>query len=350
MVIKNIWGKIINELPERDREVLIRHWGLEGEEEKLAEIGRDLGLTRERIRQIKERAVKQIVKGLEKEEISGPFLNFVKERMSELGIRGENKFEKILKEEDKLPENEIKLVKKIIRVHPSIFHQEENESLRPFFSLEKEIFVSAKHALEKIKKYIAKNRLYNEDEILDIVSKEIRTHLRKKPALDELIEVLSLIKILAKNPLNHFGHIEHPLIAPDSLKGKLMAVLHHYKRPMHPNEIYQVLRELSQKDDELIPSHWKKLGDIASIRNELIRSPEFVFVGKGHYGLREWGLEEGDAKTLMFNILKKEGKMPIDILWKKISSLRDIKKTSFYIYLKSSPRVIIKDKIVIYKR
>jgi len=47
-------------LPEREREVIRLRYGLEGEPLSLAEIGRRLGMTRERARQIEEEALERL--------------------------------------------------------------------------------------------------------------------------------------------------------------------------------------------------------------------------------------------------------------------------------------------------
>ena len=49
--------RALEELPAREREILERHYGLEGEPQTLQAIGRELGLTRERVRQLEAHAL-----------------------------------------------------------------------------------------------------------------------------------------------------------------------------------------------------------------------------------------------------------------------------------------------------
>lgn len=56
--------KLVEQLPEKDREVLILRYGLRGEKPKtLDEIGKILGVTRERVRQIESKAIRKLRSG-----------------------------------------------------------------------------------------------------------------------------------------------------------------------------------------------------------------------------------------------------------------------------------------------
>jgi len=65
----------LDQLPEKQREVVARRFGLRGYEmSTLEEVGREIGLTRERVRQIQVEALKRLRDILEKQGLSGESL------------------------------------------------------------------------------------------------------------------------------------------------------------------------------------------------------------------------------------------------------------------------------------
>ena len=63
--------KILHTLPEREKAILALRFGLEdGEERTLEEVGQRFGLTRERIRQLQEIALKKLRARMEQQDCS----------------------------------------------------------------------------------------------------------------------------------------------------------------------------------------------------------------------------------------------------------------------------------------
>ena len=63
-VVYGLLNKLIDNLNDTEKKVIFRFYGLNGEDEYNAEIGRDLGLCRERIRQINKAACRKLKTGL----------------------------------------------------------------------------------------------------------------------------------------------------------------------------------------------------------------------------------------------------------------------------------------------
>ncbi|MBV1884547.1 MAG: RNA polymerase sigma factor RpoS [Pseudomonadales bacterium] len=73
--LKNNIDHWLDQLPEKQREVVARRFGLRGYEmSTLEEVGREIGLTRERVRQIQVEALKRLRDILEKQGLSGESL------------------------------------------------------------------------------------------------------------------------------------------------------------------------------------------------------------------------------------------------------------------------------------
>jgi RNA polymerase nonessential primary-like sigma factor len=73
--LKNNIDVWLDQLPEKQREVVARRFGLRGYEmSTLEEVGREIGLTRERVRQIQVEALKRLRDMLEKQGLSGDSL------------------------------------------------------------------------------------------------------------------------------------------------------------------------------------------------------------------------------------------------------------------------------------
>jgi RNA polymerase nonessential primary-like sigma factor len=68
-------GNWIDQLSDKQQEVLSRRFGLRGyQTSTLEEVGQEIGLTRERVRQIQVEALRRLREILEKEGLSGTML------------------------------------------------------------------------------------------------------------------------------------------------------------------------------------------------------------------------------------------------------------------------------------
>jgi len=79
-----------------------------------------------------------------------------------------------------------------------------------------------------------------------------------------------------------------PEINPRGVKDNAYLVLLKTKKPLHFTQITKLI-------NKALPQ---------TVHNELIKDPRFVLVGRGIYGLRDWGYEPGLVKDVIFKVLK----------------------------------------------
>ena len=78
----------------------------------------------------------------------------------------------------------------------------------------------------------------------------------------------------------------------------------------------------------------KKKANPATVHNELILDNKYVLVGRGLYGLKEWGYKEGTVVDVIKSILSEAGE-PIsrDEIITKVLEKRLVKKTTIILAL-----------------
>ena len=75
-----------------------------------------------------------------------------------------------------------------------------------------------------------------------------------------------------------------------------------------------------------------------AIHNELIRHPEFVLVGRGLYGLKEWGMAAGTVREVIKSVLVENGDpMKRQDIIKAVLKKRDIRLGTISLNLQKYP-------------
>lgn len=337
---------ILINLDKREKDILFRRFGFDGEEETLAEISKDYNLSRERVRQIQNRILKKIIPFVQNHPQIQGFIEKTKEFLEPIGVKKEVSFHQKLKKEFKFNDRQLKIYKFFCSFSLKIYYSPPEENFRSFYAANEKIYNLARHFLKKIYFYFIENKGFlPEKEFISLALKEFKFHFQFQPGFEDFIEFLTILKKIAKNPFGFWGLTNHQFITPSSLKDKIYFLLRIENKPLHYLQIYQKLKEFQNLEDEFIPSLWQKNYQPNFIKNELIRNNHlFSFLGKGTYGLKEWGLLPGSAKDLILAYLQQEKTVTKDMVWQFVSSLRDIKKSSFLIYLQE---LALKNKIKI---
>jgi hypothetical protein len=298
---KKICEELISDLKDREREVIVRRFGLEGKEkETLQSIGDSFGITRERVRQIENAALNKIRPKLEKyRKVFEKFLNYFK-KFGEV-----RKEERLLEELGGKEKNELvfllSLDKRFLR-----FNQNQD-----FYSF----WTTNLNALEKVKNLLSSICKKFEKERKLMTLKEIASEFKVK---ENILEgFLEISKRIQKNKKGFYGLREWPEINPRGLRDKAYLVFKELQRPLHFTEVAQRIEGANLK----------------SVHNELIRDERFVLIGRGIYALKEWGYFPGEVKDVIFQILKEEGPLTKEEILKRIKKQRIVKENTVLINL-----------------
>ena len=71
-----------------------------------------------------------------------------------------------------------------------------------------------------------------------------------------------------------------------------------------------------------------------TVHNELIKDDRFVLVGRGTYGLSEWGLKGGTVREIIVSLLeKKQDSLHVDEIIEYVFSQKEVKRTTILVNL-----------------
>ena len=87
---------------------------------------------------------------------------------------------------------------------------------------------------------------------------------------------------------------------------------------------------------EEIENTFGKKAHVATCHNELIKDRRFVLVGRGLYGLREWGYQEGTVLDVIKKILTNEGPLSRDEVVKRVLKDRYVKEGTVVVNLNNA--------------
>ncbi len=301
---------------DRDRTVLIKRHGVLGNKpQTLEQIGQELGITRERVRQIEKAALTRMRQ--EKSvnpEFSEDLLAIVDKNG---GIVRFTNVANLLVAPEHTPELSF-----IIRTNPRFTYLDKNDQ---FDSL---VANAASYSPESIREL---HQL-----ILD-ATKELGkpgnfSHIAKRidgPHKPESLMEIARASASMSELENNWGLSHWPEVNPKSIRDKVYLVLRKTGRPMH---FSQIADQLSN-----VVANPKKVTTQA-VHNELIKDKRFVLIGRGIYALAEWGYQAGTVADIIEEILKEESPLPKDEIVRRVLARRQVKVTTIALNLQEKPQ------------
>jgi len=334
--LENTLNEILSNLNQREKDIILSRFGiLNSPKKSLNDLALKYNLSRERVRQIQNKALDKILPLLIKNKTISKTLENVKKPLLPFGIKRETDFFQELNEFFNFTKLEIETLKFFLFFSSEIIFHRKDDIFHSFYAKDKATYEKGKLILNQIyQNFFSKNTLSKEEEIINFIIEKSKKIFKFKPKIEEAFILLKIINRINKSILNLWGPKDHFYISPKCLKHKILHILENEGKPLHFKEITEKLNSSVDIKDDLVNNYWRKKYNFNSVKNELIKHNEFVLVGKGFYALKEWNLTAGTAKEVLLNLLKKNKKILKEKLWQEVSSSKILKRTSFEIYLK----------------
>lgn len=320
---KSTTKNLLSLLGERARNVAINRFGLGKSPQKrtLESIGQEYGITRERVRQIENFALKTI-KNSDIYAEEGVVLQELEDLINSLGgILPEKELLSLISL-DQGVQNHIFF---LLTLGDAFEKKKEDRHFNHRWSVDDTVSNRVHQALHSLYQELTKDDLIPESEIIEMFSKKLSGVSDAHRKKDILRRWLGLSKTVGRNQLGEWGLTSSPNIKARGIRDYAYLVIRRHGSPLHFTEVAEQIAEIFDR-----PAH------IATCHNELIKDKKrFALVGRGLYGLTEWGYSNGVVRDVIVKVLKEEGPLSKEDLVEKILKERYVKENTVIVNLQN---------------
>ncbi|MBU1292859.1 hypothetical protein KJ819_02195 [Patescibacteria group bacterium] len=304
--------KLLAEVPERAREVLIFRFGLgtASRRDTLEAIGERWSITRERVRQIEAAGIEAIRNSKGFKDSQDAFSELSEYIQSLGGIVPEDVLLAGLGGDEKA-KNRFRF---LLVVGSSFFRERETDDFYARWHVDHKTADAVHTALSKLYEGLDDAEVLSEGEIINKFLEELKEVNSAYRDEEVLKRWLTISKTISKNPLSEWGRSHAPAIRTKGIRDYAYLVIKQKGEPMHFADVAKSIVEV-----------FSKKAHVATTHNELIKDSRFVLVGRGLYALAEWGYKPGVVRDVIRNVLTKKplGRDEIIAEVKKVRYVKD---------------------------
>lgn len=326
--LKEMVKDLLLVLSEKEKYIIRKRFGLEeSKRETLEKIGKHFDITRERVRQIENNAIRKLQRTA---------LNTNFKAITDYGKTLIEKYDGLVlekkllseilnavKQADKIDPNDIKLSIRLDKEVTKIFN---TINYHPHWRLNT---ISQKDIDEAAKQYLSildkRGKVMDQDELAEKICKKL-PHIPylTTTLVKSILEIDKRLKIVPEG----VGLFEWRDINPRTLRDKIIYILRRHAESLHFVELSNKIANF-QFDNKVINTQ--------AVHNELIRNGQFVLIGRGIYALKEWGYESGTVSDIIKKILTDGKPKAQEDIVKSVLKQRKVKKITVLLNLKNKP-------------
>lgn len=321
-----IYTKITKGLSPKTKDIFDRRFGIKNSAksklgkgqtvsiETLESIGKTLGITRERVRQIEEAGFNFIKKN-NKEVIEKICAEFTAYFESKGGLKKEEIVLQDLGGDKNKP-----YVLFFLSLCGNFSRVAGKKDYAYFWSTLENAEKAVKENLNTLVEGIdAHGKLMEKHEVVGAFASQFNN--------EAIASYLEISKKIQATKDGKIGLMSWPEVNPRGVKDKAYLVFKKHEKPLHFNQITSLIDELGINEDN-------KKTHAQTVHNELIKDARFVLVGRGTYALKEWGYVPGTIKDIIEKVLtEKPHLVSQEDIVKEVLSQRLVAKNTVMINL-----------------
>jgi DNA-directed RNA polymerase delta subunit len=318
--------KAILKLKEKEQDILISYFGIDGQTHTLESIGKRYKITRERVRQIKNNALRKI-DSLADKNYRDIHLNVEKFIKNSGGIVCEEHLtEKFL---DSSKGSNFNAFIFSLFSNKNLGLAKETDCHKKLWIYNGKTAQLIAPACKQMEKILAVNKKpFN---LSNLINQFKKTSFYKKNAQSLSLNLLKTIpyasKSMMKTEKGEWALKSWREVNPRNTRDKIHYILLEAQKPLH-------FRELTKR---IATKNFRgKNPASATVHNELIADKRFVLIGKGIYALASWGYKPGTVADVLKEILTSVKKgLTQENLISEVLKVRQISKNTVIMNLRS---------------
>jgi hypothetical protein len=316
---KELVASLVKTLSPRAREVVVARFGLgtQLKRETLESIGERQSVTRERVRQIETLALENIRQSEAFKQNEEAFLELSRYVYSLGSILTEEQLLNHINGDQKR-KNRFRF---LLTLDNQFIREKETEEFFARWHIDEKTADNVHSALVKLYATLPDNDVIEEGELITRFLRELGDINAQYQDEEVLKRWLSCSKNIGSNPLKKWGKAHIDQIKIKGIRDYAYIVVRNNKAPLHFREVASLISKLFQKKAHIATTH-----------NELMKDDRFVLVGRGLYGLKEWGFEPGVVKDVIAEVLKTGPKTRQEVL-EEVKRKRQVKDNTILVNL-----------------
>ncbi|HOX41123.1 MAG TPA: HTH domain-containing protein [bacterium] len=320
----NLIKEAVSSLKPNEKIVILGRFGIDSNRKTLSSIGRELKLSRERIRQIEKEGLRRVAKSVF--ESQPELVVSIVKKFEELGgVTNHNMIgEKFLNPTKATDKNEFNSLHLIFVIMPELAKIEKTKDLEAGWILTS---IPKDAAVKIINDWVLHLEKTKRPEKLEILVEAHPEH--KSHHFTFLSELPHVSKKLIKTDDGLVGLATWPEVNPRNVRDKIYYALKKSGKPMHFDEIAHKISDEKFDSKRVVK---------ATVHNELIADERFVLIGRGIYALKEWGYSQGTVADIIKSVLKdKRQGLTVSEIVEYVLKQRVVKKNTILINLQTKP-------------